>query len=63
MPSEDETTPNRILSHELLILSTDPLLGLLTLDTDQGTFEFAFNRSFAEDIAKGMTEAARAGED
>lgn len=63
MPRLTETAPNRITAHEITIVSDNPLIGLLTLESDDGTFEFAFNRSFAEALIKSLAKVTNGGED
>jgi hypothetical protein len=57
--NEPAWTPNRVLMGEMHPLSDDPLVGLLTLETDDGTIELAINRSVAETLKDLMEQFLR----
>jgi hypothetical protein len=54
MPRSSQDAPNRILSYKAVIALQHPLIAVLTLKTDEGTFEFAFNREVASGIRTAM---------
>lgn len=52
-----DTAPPRLLGSELIVLNPGErgLVGVLTLDTDDGTIELAINRGLAEELHESLT--------
>lgn len=55
MPRLSDTAPPRLLGIEAISLDGGRV-AVLTLDTDDGTMEFAINRGFAAEIAALMIQ-------
>jgi hypothetical protein len=49
-------TLNKLLDSEYVALSTEPLVGMLLLDTDQGPVELAINKDKAEFLLSALFE-------
>lgn len=52
----------KLLAADTTLLSADPLIGLLELETDSGTIELAMNRILAERLMAAVVEFLQAGE-
>jgi hypothetical protein len=52
----------KLLAADTTLLSAEPLIGLLELDTDNGTIELAMNRIMAERLHFAIVEFLQAGE-
>jgi hypothetical protein len=52
----------KLLAADTTLLSADPVIGLLELDTDSGTVELAMNRVMAERLPFAVVEFLQAGE-
>jgi hypothetical protein len=52
---------NKLLAADTTVLSADPLIGLLKLETDRGTIELAMNRILAERLLTAVVEILQAG--
>jgi hypothetical protein len=53
---------NKLLDVDTTLLSAEPLIGLLELETDTGTIELAMNRILAEQLLFAIVEFLQAGE-
>lgn len=53
---------NKLLDVDTTLLSAEPLIGLLELETDTGTIELAMNRIVAERLLSAVVEFLQAGE-
>jgi hypothetical protein len=60
MPGKSGFT--KLLAADTTLLSTDPLIGLLELETDSGTIELAMNRIVAERLHSAIVDFLQAGE-
>lgn len=67
MSRKAKTLPNvnKLLDSEYVAISTDPLVGMLMLDTDEGPIEIAINKDKAEFLLSALFEflAEGTGED
>ncbi|WP_434723030.1 hypothetical protein [Mesorhizobium sp. RIZ17] len=52
----------KLLATETTLLSADPLIGLIELETDTGTINLAMNRIVAERLLSAVIEFLQAGE-
>ncbi|TIP70596.1 MAG: hypothetical protein E5X53_26420 [Mesorhizobium sp.] len=52
----------KLLAADTTLLSTEPLIGLLELESDSGTIELAMNRIVAERLLSAVVEFLQAGE-
>ncbi|RRI02291.1 hypothetical protein EH240_12545 [Mesorhizobium tamadayense] len=52
----------KLLAADTTLLSADPLIGLLQLETDSGTVQLAMNRIVAERLHSAVVEFLQAGE-
>ncbi|WP_366512629.1 hypothetical protein [Mesorhizobium sp.] len=52
---------NKLLDVDTTLLSAEPLIGLLELETDTGTIELAMNRTLAEQLLFAIVEFLQAG--
>jgi hypothetical protein len=52
---------NKLLDADTTLLSAEPLIGLLELETDTGTIELAMNRTLAEQLLFAVVEFLKAG--
>jgi hypothetical protein len=50
----------KLLAADTTLLSPDPLIGLLELETDSGTIELAMNRILAEQLLFAIVEFLQA---
>ncbi|SJM34518.1 hypothetical protein [Mesorhizobium delmotii] len=52
---------NKLLDVDTTLLSAEPLIGLLELETDTGTIELAMNRTLAEQLLFAIVEFLQVG--
>ncbi|RWB27536.1 MAG: hypothetical protein EOQ42_31130 [Mesorhizobium sp.] len=52
---------NKLLAADTTLLSAEPLIGLLELETDSGTIELAMNRIVAQRLLSAVVEFLQAG--
>ncbi|TIS98071.1 hypothetical protein [Mesorhizobium sp.] len=52
----------KLVVADTTLLSAEPLIGLLELETDSGTVELAMNRTMAERLHFAVVEFLQAGE-
>ncbi|TIS85651.1 MAG: hypothetical protein E5W89_32420 [Mesorhizobium sp.] len=52
----------KLLAADTALLSADPLIGLLELETDSGTVQLAMNRIATERLVAAVVEFLQAGE-
>ncbi|TKD40627.1 MAG: hypothetical protein E5W98_20540 [Mesorhizobium sp.] len=52
---------NKLLAADTTLLSAEPLIGLLELETDTGRIELAMNRILAEQLLFAIVEFLQAG--
>jgi hypothetical protein len=63
MPRLTDTAPNRVLTHEIITISDDPFISVVSFETDEGTVELAFNRAGAEAFLQDMRSMLDAAKD
>lgn len=64
MPRLSNTAPNRILDAACDVISFEPRLAILKLETDDGPVEFAINSGVAAELAVLMVDfLAASGDD
>jgi hypothetical protein len=49
-------SPNRVLGCEIIVISEDPRVGIITMETDDGVIELAVNRGVAEELHELLTD-------
>lgn len=54
MPKRKENKPNRLLQSGYMVLSTEPLVGVIVMETDEGVLDVAVNRSVAEELLENV---------
>ncbi|MBA1139473.1 MULTISPECIES: hypothetical protein [Mesorhizobium] len=62
MGKPSKTGFTKLLAADTTLLSAEPLIGLLELETDTGTVQFAMNRIIAERLLTAVVEFLQAGE-
>lgn len=61
--NDDEELPARLMGLDIGLISLDPLVAVLRLDTDKGGMEIAVNRPMAGLLATALVELLSASED
>jgi hypothetical protein len=45
-----------VLGSEIMVISQDPRVGVITMETDDGVIELAINRGVAEELRELLTD-------
>ena len=54
MPRRKKDDPNRLLQSGYMLLSDDPLVGVIVMETDEGVSNIAVNRAVAEELQENL---------
>jgi hypothetical protein len=52
----EKHTPNKLLQSGYMLLSKEPLVGVVVLETEKGIIDFGVNRAVAEELRQALDD-------